>query len=235
MRRTFTSIILIAFSFLVQAQNFRFKSDESPCKTTFITDPLSPTDWPCHNLIRNQSAGLLYLLWKREDVTVPLEWEPTVCDNVNCYYTLIKRCPVENINEIVKGGSMLADVHVYDAGVPGSAYVRLEVYERDDTTSKISIDYLFNKESVGTNSIRNISLRMYPNPATNTFNVDYNTGINRIELYSILGTKIQSFNTEPSKSYDISNLEDGIYLVKFITTEGRVLKTLRLQKKGTRS
>ena len=166
---------------------------------------------------------------------VPLTWEPTVCDSVNCYATFVKECPPSNVNRISVGGFMPADVHVYDNGESGGAYIKLRVFEQDDTTSFIVIDYLFNKEFVGTTNTKNIELRMYPNPAMNSFNVDYNTGISRIELYSVLGTKVLSFKTEPSKSYDIGNLEDGLYMVKFITTDGKALRTLRLQKKSIRS
>ncbi|MEO6190660.1 MAG: T9SS type A sorting domain-containing protein [Saprospiraceae bacterium] len=235
MRKQLFIIFSLGLLVSLRAQNKKLTPQYNPCKESFLTDTLNPADWVCHNTVRNTSGGTLKLLWKREDVMVPILWEPTVCDNVNCYATFIKECPRVNVNEIAKGSTMLADIHVYDAGVPGAAHIKFRVFEQDDTTNFIVIDYLFNKEFVGTKNLRNLQLRMYPNPAMNSFNVDYNTGISRIELYSVLGTKVLSFITEPSKSYDIGNLEDGLYMVKFITTDGRALRTLRLQKKSIRS
>lgn len=218
----------------VYSQNTRFKSDENPCKVTFDVDTTQPGDHLCHNMVRNTSAGTLKLLWKREDISVPPMWEPTVCDNVQCYSTFVKMPPAEYYNEVKKGGSMLTDMHVYDAGVPGSAYVKLTVFELDDTTSNITIDYLFNKESVGTKNLKSVNLRMYPNPASSAVTIDYNNGISRIEIFSVLGNKLLNYRTEPSKTYDISMLEDGMYFIRFITTEEKILRTLRLQKKSMR-
>ncbi|MEO6190661.1 MAG: T9SS type A sorting domain-containing protein [Saprospiraceae bacterium] len=234
MRNYLTIIFTFVFLFNLEAQNKRFTAQRNPCKEFFIVDTtIKYGDWACRNIVTNTSGKILKLLWKREDVMVTLGWEPSVCDSVQCYATFIKESPT--VNKIAVGGFMPADVHVYYDNIPGSAYIKLRVFEQDDTTSFIVIDYLFNKESVGTSNVKNIQLRMYPNPTTNSFSVEYNNGISRIELYSILGTKVLSFITEPSKSYDIGSLEDGLYMVKFITTDGRPLRTLRLQKNSIRS
>ena len=237
MKKIFTIIIVSSLFSVCYGQNKKFEAENNPCKDTFTVDPNAPLDHVCHNYVKNNSGGILKLLWRRYDVMVPTGWEPTVCDNVNCYATFVTACPEEYVTEILKGQKMLADVHVYDGGIPGpGAHVILKVYERDDTTSYINIDYLFNKESVGTNNQnRQISLRMYPNPAQDVLHVDFNSGISRIELYNVLGHKVSSFRAENSKNYDISNLEEGIYMVKFITTENKVLKTLKLIKRYVRS
>jgi len=231
MHKALLILIISSACCSINAQNSKFRADLSLCKLIFTTDTLNPTDWDCHNNVRNISSGTLNLMWQREDIEVTPGWEPTVCDNVQCYGTATIRTPDDNFNVIKKGGNMLADVHVYDSAKVGKAYIKLTVFEKEDTSSNITIDYLFNKESVGTNSIRNISLRMFPNPSSNSFTVEYNTGIKRIDLLSVLGTKAKSYKSEPSKSYDISDLENGIYLVRFITDEGKILRTLKLLKR----
>ncbi len=219
---------------MMEAQTNKFVADVNPCLSQFTVDPNAPGDHLCHNMVRNQSSGTLKLLWKREDVILPDMWEPTVCDNNQCWATFVKQCPSDYYNELKKGTTMLSDVHIYDAGISGEAYIKLKVYELDDTSSFINIDYLFNKQNVGTKNVRNIAVRMYPNPANATLNIDYNNGISRIEIYNLLGSKVLNYKSEPSKSYDIGMLEDGMYFVKFITTDEKVMKTLRLQKRSVR-
>ncbi|NOT37266.1 MAG: T9SS type A sorting domain-containing protein [Saprospiraceae bacterium] len=237
MNKLFTLLLLTCLMSVSYAQNKNFEAQDNPCKENFVVDPNNPTDHVCHNLIKNNTAGTLKLLWKRFDVLVPAGWEPTVCDNVNCYATFVTSCPEEYVNEILKGKTMLADMHIYDGGIPGKeAEVTLRIFEKEDTTSYINVNYLFNKESVGTkNQQRNISLRMYPNPAQNSFQVDFNTGISKIEILNVVGNKALSYKAETSKSYDISMLEDGIYFVKFITTEDKTLRTVKLIKRSIRS
>ncbi|MCC6816031.1 MAG: T9SS type A sorting domain-containing protein [Saprospiraceae bacterium] len=237
MNKIFT-LLFISFLFsAAYAQNNKFAAETYPCKDTFTVDPNNPLDHVCHNYVKNNTGVILKLLWRRYDIEVPAGWEPTMCDNVNCYATFITACPEEYVNEIPKGQKMLADMHVYDGGLPGTeCYIKLKVFEKEDTTSSINIDYLFNKESVGTKNIqRNIAVRMFPNPAQNQLNIDYNSGLSRIDIYNVVGSKVLSYKSEPSKSYDISMLEDGVYFIKFITTEGKILRTLKLVKKGIRS
>ncbi len=230
MNKLLPILIFSGFAAIVTAQTKKLEADYNPCKVMFTVDSNSPMDHICHNYVKNKTAGKINLIWVREDVEVPAGWEPTVCDNTQCWATWVKRCPDEYVNNINKGESMLADVHCYDAGIDGSAYIKLRVIELEDTTQVLSIDYLFNKESVGTKNIQNISLRMYPNPTQERLFVDYNSGIKSLEICSSTGTSLLSYKTSPGKSYDISSLEQGIYFVKFIREDGRLFGTLKLQK-----
>lgn len=237
MNKFFTLLFVTSSLSTVYAQTNKFTAENNPCKENFTVDSNNPADHFCHNFVNNNTSGTLNLLWKRYDILVPAGWEPTVCDNVNCYATFVTSCPEEYVNTIAKGGKMLADMHMYDAGIQGKeACITLKVFEKEDTSNFINIEYFFNKETIGTNNTqRNIQFRMYPNPAQDQFYVDYNTGLARIEMYNVVGSKVLTFRTEPSKAYNISSLEEGVYMVKFITTENKVLKTLKLVKRFIRS
>jgi glycosidase len=60
---------------------------------------------------------------------------------------------------------------------------------------------------------------IYPNPANNSFSVNKN--LNVINVYSITGKLIKSFNGDFKAGYkfDITTLNQGIYIVKAINTE----------------
>ena len=67
---------------------------------------------------------------------------------------------------------------------------------------------------VGTNELFNVSV--FPNPASNTVKLRADETITRAEVYNILGKKVRSFNVNAtSTSFNISDLNAGIYLLKY--------------------
>ncbi len=231
------SFLLLAALFLtataIQAQVTRFEARESPCKIEFVTDP-QVFEHVCYNKIESRSTRRLQILWERVDFEITEGWEAYVCDNLNCYPSFITRCPEENYNDLYPDSTVNMDVHIADMGKEGSAHIIVYVFETTDTVNKLKVDYLFNK-SLSTNGVRKTQLiRMYPNPAQNSFNVEYNYGVSRIELYNLMGKKVGGFQAQGSRSYDISHLDDGIYLVRLIGNDQQVIKTLKLHKRADR-
>lgn len=55
-------------------------------------------------------------------------------------------------------------------------------------------------------------LKLYPNPVSTSFHIQTNSKIENVILYDVFGKKIKTFTTQ--KSYNISNLKEGIYLLK---------------------
>jgi len=56
---------------------------------------------------------------------------------------------------------------------------------------------------------------VYPNPASDVINVSFEGVSNkRIEIYNVLGNKINRLNIESSKSIDVSAYKNGIYFIK---------------------
>ncbi|MBK7225904.1 MAG: T9SS type A sorting domain-containing protein [Saprospiraceae bacterium] len=230
MKNLLSLFVLISTFLHLNSQTQKFGAELNPCKLKFTTDVNTPTDWVCHNFIRNQSGQNLELLWEREDVILPTDWESFVCDNNQCYGSFTVKCPLDNPNNLIPSQNMVADVHAYDNAKEGSAYIKLHVFEKADTNSRISVDFLFNKESVGTNSIRNIKMSFYPNPVTNYFQLNYNTGVKKIEIIDPLGKIVKSYETESSKTYDFSALDNGYYLLRIINDEGKMIRTIPIVK-----
>lgn len=71
------------------------------------------------------------------------------------------------------------------------------------------------------------SINLYPNPVTNSFQLDSNKPIESVKLYNITGRLLKTFRAEAN--YDISDLATGIYLVNIKTQS--TSETLRLVKK----
>ncbi len=70
---------------------------------------------------------------------------------------------------------------------------------------------------------------LYPNPATNYFTL--NAAVSKVEIYSITGQLVKSFNANQyqENQFPISDLKQGMYIVKTLN-ENKEVKTMQLLK-----
>jgi 1,4-alpha-glucan branching enzyme len=108
--------------------------------------------------------------------------------------------------------------------------------EVTSTTATIAIEaggfriYGNKPSTLGTDTFEaNGEIYLYPNPATNYFTLNNTTST--VEIYSVTGQLVKSFKANQSKEnqYPISDLNQGIYLVKVIN-ENNELKVMKLLK-----
>ena len=77
--------------------------------------------------------------------------------------------------------------------------------------------------SLGTTNVANIenNVNIYPNPANSMANVNANSNISNIEIYSISGQKVADFTVNGTQaSINTSNMSTGLYLMKINTENG---------------
>ena len=80
-------------------------------------------------------------------------------------------------------------------------------------------------------SIKITQLKVYPNPATHFIQLEKAIGISSLIVYNLVGRKIKEFKAEKGKSYSITDLPKGMYLIQFLGLDGKVLTTQRLSKR----
>jgi trimeric autotransporter adhesin len=71
--------------------------------------------------------------------------------------------------------------------------------------------------ALGTQSANfsNFKFSYYPNPSSNQLNVSAEKNINKVELFNLLGQKVQSNTVNTTqKQFDISNLQNGVYIME---------------------
>lgn len=99
----------------------------------------------------------------------------------------------------------------------------------DKTLCADEIDSLFQQGSlsINENSLES-SINVFPNPSNGTFNVNSDTPIDLIEIYSLDGKLIQTLKTdnENLSPIKINNLTNGTYLLKIIQSEKYSLKKI---------
>ncbi|WP_157686579.1 T9SS type A sorting domain-containing protein [Nonlabens sp. Hel1_33_55] len=71
------------------------------------------------------------------------------------------------------------------------------------------------KQTLGTSSIQDAGIQIFPNPTTSTITINYGNEIN-VEVYNLLGNTL--FYTT-NKVVDLSNLSSGTYLIKITDVE----------------
>ena len=98
-------------------------------------------------------------------------------------------------------------------------------------TINIDFDSVFysTSEVLSAESLEKQGISMYPNPASNQFNIKSLNTIDNITLYSMLGQKVLNVSPKSHVSkLDISSLKTGLYVVE-ISSNGKKL-TSRLVK-----
>ncbi|CAH8283019.1 putative secreted protein (Por secretion system target) [Mariniflexile fucanivorans] len=75
--------------------------------------------------------------------------------------------------------------------------------------------------------LNSASIVAYPNPVTNSFQIDSSINIENVKLYNVTGRLLKTFNTQ--SNYDISDLATGMYIANIKTEFGS--KSLRIVKK----
>ncbi|WP_299116656.1 T9SS type A sorting domain-containing protein [uncultured Winogradskyella sp.] len=85
--------------------------------------------------------------------------------------------------------------------------------------------------SLGINNYTINSVEVKPNPTKSVVNFTANTMISYINLYNILGQKIKTFKVYHSEGIlDIKNLTDGLYILKFKSSDSNQIMTKRIIK-----
>lgn len=75
------------------------------------------------------------------------------------------------------------------------------------------------------------TIQVFPNPATEYFNVSSNQQVERITVYNLLGREMKSFIFTDGDRYFVGDLPKGMYLVQMTGKDNRLISTQRLSKR----
>lgn len=198
---------------------------------TFVkTGTPSETDVAYHINVTNTSNQTIELFWSVRVNDNLNNWDTWICDKNLCYVPQTFICPPSKPNEIEPGGVMDISMHINPANKTGSSEYDLSILDGNgNVLSVINGTFL-----IGTTAVKDLNetkLTVYPNPTQDFFQVSDTPGLRYIELFNIVGSKMKSFNAIPQKQYYVGDLTDGIYLVRLVTSSGKIIKTIRLSKR----
>jgi hypothetical protein len=189
--------------------------------------------------VTNTSNQTLLLKWKRNIVNQPLGWQTQVCDDFAFYTPEVATnyAPKYNINapvELAPGASLTFSLHIQPMGVAGRGVYEIPFSLTKSPDKTIGTLILTANVEDADKEFSKASLRLFPNPAIDYFEITPNAPVDEIVLYNMIGKKIRMFDASQNNRYDISDIPAGLYLVSLINEKRGVLKTLRLNKRTLR-
>jgi hypothetical protein len=230
MKKTLLSFVLMAlgYSGLVGQNALTIEPAEA-----FGNGPVTSTDIGAHATVRNTSTDTLRLLWTRDVQSSTQGWTSWICDLNNCYLPHIAVCPTSRPNVLAPGDTIDFQVHINPSGTAGSATICVTLYDMDNPDEILgTVKAMLETSTTSVTDVTKNDLQLFPNPTTSYFEISNATNVSHVVIHALVGTKVREFNAKINGSrFDVSDLPQGIYLVRLMDDTRSVLKTMRLSKR----
>lgn len=198
-----------------------------------ITAPVDSLDVKLKIYFKLDKDTTFDIHWKlfKDSVTWQKEWQTQVCD-LNLCYLDNRDSNNPNLPNEFKVGDNLFELHFKPNGKFGSTLLTLVLYTDRSFTeeiyrAKINVnDYRSNVANISSP----INIKVYPNPASEYFQINNGTNIDKIKLYNMFGREIKSFYHYNNAQHEIGDLKSGMYLLKMLDDKNRLIKTVKLNK-----
>lgn len=195
-----------------------------------------------HVRLKNNSRRAMNLRWELAVDEAPAEWRFSVCDQNTCYFTTNTtnvdyrdRIPYAPVI-LMPGDTAKLDLNVFPIGAAGNANVHINLYDiANPKTLLNTANYFITIDGLSAiTELDKNKLRVYPNPVSDYLTITRNTFVRQLWVSNILGKQVRTFDTSFGNKYDISDLPDGIYLISMVDANRKVVKTVRVSKRGIR-
>ena len=148
-----------------------------------------------------------------------------------------------NICYVFCGGAVIVDLeNNFEINIPtiGNYSLNVIAYMTTDSTicnyaniqdsASLSFALPLNENiSLSTKDIPNLKENfLFPNPTTGLLNIHYSEG--SVSIYDYLGQKIKQYDDLRKNNIDISEFNNGIYLLEFKNLNERIVKKIILRK-----
>lgn len=216
----------------IQAQSFSLPKD------TVVAAVYGYAD--IYNNVTNQTSDTITIAWKVLSHTFPPSWVSSasfgLCDNVTCYDNQILGGSVQ-ITDTIAGNQTMPyklqlDVSpssvVPTTGVP--YYVTVELTSGTTVDTVTFGAYKWNTNNVSKVNPNREDVVVYPNPAYNDVNVTFNKelGVKNVAIYNLVGKQVSNYRVSGnSAKLDIERIPAGIYFLRLVDGNGRVVATRR--------
>lgn len=234
----FTLISLFTITFISNAQDLTLTWDgEELGESVLIVGSPDDTEIVFHAVLTNNTDNGMNVMVVRKQLDFQAGAISQFCWGL-CFPPTTDTClnPV-----LIKAGesSGLEDFsgHYIPGGAIGVSSVEYTFYNLDNPDVRVSViaNYKGSPAGIAEEAMVGGSIsEVYPNPASNYVNIDYQLTTNvkeaSVRVFNLLGAEVKSaslVNNGNKLSMDISNLESGIYFYS-VLVNGDVYKTRKL-------
>lgn len=181
--------------------------------------------------LKNKSGNQVMINWEAKVNKIQQGWDDYYCLGA-CFNLGVRKgtielyFPVDNQEELT--------AHMIPHNLCGMSEIEFTVAEVGNPTNSASTKFIFNVCASSTNDLNPefSELEAYPNPTVEGFQLTNILSAKRIDIYNILGMKVKTFNNELNKYFDIEELNQGLYLVRVVGENNKIMKTIKLNKKN---
>lgn len=172
------------------------------------------------------------LLWKINTVDAPESWKFYLCDANLCYGPGQDQSNPSKPNVLEPDSIIPMAFHVLNFGDAGVGTYEVQYFDMDAPNQiLITVPITINGISTSLKEVELDAINIFPNPASDYFSMTENNLISQISIFNIVGKQVKSFNAVSNGNYSISDLSEGMYLVRLIDNKGKVAKVLRISKR----
>jgi|JI8StandDraft_1071087.scaffolds.fasta_scaffold07714_2 hypothetical protein len=186
------------------------------------------------SLIQSDSVKLLYPSSFLSANTQPIQFEKAIFSNGKLYAASVR---IDHNN--VSGNGKIAEFwYKVKSGLPANSTLNLSitnsqkvsaaaVFSNLTTGTVVSLSISSNAVGLGGSETLNQKLKVYPNPATQTLYLDF-PGEEKIlyRVFDICGREILKGDFFNSTSLDVSQFDNGMYLIHCSSGEGSSIKRI---------
>ena len=180
---------------------------------------------------KNTSSSGKRFAWKRTVFAMTNGWQSIVCDNKNCWPSVSES--VEQI-ELPAYATGALDVVIRPNKTAGAATIEVKVYEVGNEANAVTGRFLFSTTTAAKETGKSTTgVKIFPNPATDFFSIqdDYDI-VERVVVYNMIGRVMKNYTTNNNNGnkYTLTDLPEGLYVIRLLNAKGGTVKTVRLNK-----
>ena len=174
---------------------------------------------------KNMSAVRHSYVWERNITSWTNGWVSFVCDANNCWTGNDGKAP-KNI-DLPAGSTGTLEVVLRPNKQVGQAQIELKLHEAGTNKNTQVVKLSFEtKQKV---KEENLNFNIYPNPTSDYFMLE-GDGVEKVVIYNIIGREVRSYKVTEGAKYTVTDLPEGIYIIRLISAAGLPVKTIRLSR-----
>lgn len=180
------------------------------------------------SMVTNNTNSTMDIRWERTNVQTPAAWDNAVCDKNGCYAPSVD---TETFS-IDPGEMSIMAIWFVPNSAAGTGTVELRIYNAADSANTVITNtYTAMAQLSNSEDIPAESFSIFPNPATDFIQLPDISEIATVKLFDITGRELihQTISAEKN-DLDVSQLNNGSYLVQFLDKDQGILHTTRVIK-----
>lgn len=222
---------LLAFLFILAASSLMAQLSFDKSEVIVNEPDQSKAEVVGYAHLKNKSGSQLMVSWEAKVTKFQQGWEDYYCMGV-CFDKGARKGSIE-LYFLVDNQEELS-AHMIPNNLIGVSEIEFTATEVGNPNNSATTKFIFNIGQTATNNLAAdvANWKVFPNPTTETFQVTNTNAARRVDIYNLLGRKVKSFNYELNKFFDVEELSQGLYLVRVVGDNNKILKTMRLNKKN---